>query len=77
MKQHTNFTGLFITVSPTTVAFERDSKRHTIDFEGPSMPAEDLEDILAGINNAPEMGGVVDVDVDEMATILDDLIHFA
>ena len=77
MKQHSNFTGIFITVRPKTVVFERGAKRHEIDFEGPNMPAEDLEDILAGINNAPKMAGVLDVDVDEMATILDDLIHFA
>ena len=77
MKQHSNFTGLFITVSPRTVVFERGEKRHSIRFEGPHMPSEDLEDILAGITNAPEMAGVLDVDVDEMATILDDLIPFA
>lgn len=77
MKEHTNFTGLFITVSPATVLFERGGKRHEIEFEGPNMPSEDLEDILAGITNAPEMAGVLDVDVDEMETILDDLIPFA
>ena len=62
MTEHTNFTGLFITVSPRTVVFERGEKRHSIRFEGSNMPAEDLEDILAGINNAPEMAGLLDVD---------------
>lgn len=77
MKEHTNFTGLFITVSPTTVVFERGEKRHEIEFEGPNMPAEDLEDILSGVNNVPEMAGLLDVDPDKMQEVWDDLITFA
>lgn len=77
MKQHSNFTGIFITVRPKTVVFERGAKRHEIDFEGPNMPAEDLEDILAGINNAPEMAGLLDVDPDKMQEVWDDLVPFA
>ena len=77
MKQHSNFTGIFITVRPKTVVFERGAKRHEIDFEGPNMPAEDLEDILAGINNAPEMAGILDADPDEVQEILDELTAFA
>ena len=77
MKQHSNFTGIFITVRPKTVVFERGAKRHEIDFEGPNMPAEDLEDILCGINNAPEVAGILDADPDEVQEILDELITFA
>ena len=77
MTEHTNFTGLFITVSPRTVVFERGEKRHSIRFEGSNMPAEDLEDILAGINNAPEMAGLLDVDPDKMQEVWDDLVPFA
>lgn len=77
MTEHTNFTGLFITVSPRTVVFERGEKRHSIRFEGPNMPAEDLEDILSGVNNVPEMAGLLDVDPDKMQEVWDDLVPFA
>ena len=74
---HKQFNGLQITVQATGGQYEvefstaNDSRSITIDSIG--MPCEELEDILCGINNAPEMAGILDADPDDVQEILDEL----
>ncbi len=75
---HKLFNGLQITVQATGGQYEvefstaNDSRTIAIESTG-GVPCEELEDILCGINNAPEMAGILDVDVDEVQEILDEL----
>ena len=72
---HKQFSGLQITVQPEGEVFEvvfwspLGERTVTIESTG-GVPCEELEDILCGINNAPEMAGILDVDVDEIDDIL-------
>lgn len=75
---HKQFSGLHIAVrQPEGEVFEivfwsvRGERTVTIDSIG--MPCEELEDILCGINNAPEMAGILDADPDDVQEILDEL----
>jgi len=74
---HKQFQGLQITVQPEGEVFEvvfwSPLGERTVTIDSIGMPCEDLEDILTGINNAPEMAGILDVDPDEVQEILDEL----
>jgi hypothetical protein len=75
---HKQFNGLHIAVGQPLddayeVVFWSPLGERTVTIDSIGMPCEDLEDILTGINNAPEMAGILDVDPDEVQEILDEL----
>lgn len=74
---HKQFQGLQITVQPEGEVFEvvfwSPLGERTVTIDSIGMPCEELEDILCGINNAPEVAGILDADPDEVQEILDEL----